>query len=60
MTGRRIWILGSGGREHALAWRIARDPEAPEVTVAPGNDGIRARYATVPSTPAAIGSTIDG
>jgi len=36
----RILVLGSGGREHALAWRLARDPEAPEVVVAPGNDGM--------------------
>ena len=44
----KVLLLGSGGREHALAWRIARDPQAPEVTVAPGNDGIAARFATVP------------
>jgi phosphoribosylamine--glycine ligase len=36
----RILVLGGGGREHALAWRLARDPERPEVVVAPGNDGI--------------------
>ncbi len=36
----RILVLGAGGREHALAWRLARDPERPEVVVAPGNDGI--------------------
>ena len=38
--GSRILVLGSGGREHALAWRLAQDPERPEVIVAPGNDGI--------------------
>jgi hypothetical protein len=34
----RIVILGSGGREHALAWRCAS--EGHEVHVAPGSDGI--------------------
>ncbi len=41
----RVLILGSGGREHALAWKIARSPRVERVLVAPGSDGI-AREAT--------------
>jgi phosphoribosylamine--glycine ligase len=35
----KVLILGSGGREHALAWRLGRDPGKPEVLTAPGNPG---------------------
>ncbi|QIC64374.1 phosphoribosylamine--glycine ligase [Acinetobacter schindleri] len=34
-----ILVLGSGGREHALAWKIAQDEQVTQVFVAPGNAG---------------------
>ena len=37
-----ILIIGAGGREHALAWKIAQSPQAERVFVAPGNGGTRA------------------
>ena len=40
MGSSRILVVGSGGREHALAWRLSRDPDVSEVIVAPGNDGM--------------------
>ena len=36
----KVLVLGAGGREHALAWRLARDPEHPEIITAPGNPGM--------------------
>ena len=35
----RILIIGSGGREHALAWKLKQSPEVDEIFVAPGNGG---------------------
>jgi len=37
-----ILVIGNGGREHALAWKLAQSPKADNVYVAPGNaDSIR-------------------
>ncbi|MFP8965677.1 phosphoribosylamine--glycine ligase [Pokkaliibacter sp. CJK22405] len=35
----KVLVIGSGGREHALAWQAAKDPRVTEVFVAPGNAG---------------------
>lgn len=35
----RVLVIGSGGREHALAWALSRDPGVVEVHTAPGNPG---------------------
>lgn len=35
-----LLILGAGGREHALAWRLAQDPGATSIICAPGNPGM--------------------
>ena len=44
----KVLILGSGGREHALAWAIARSPRVSEVVCAPGNGGIAQTARCVP------------
>src|SRR5699024_11831106 len=47
----KILIVGSGGREHAIAWKIAQSPKAEKIYCAPGNAGI-AEYAECVDIPA--------
>ena len=35
----KLLVIGSGGREHALAWRLAQSPKVQKIFVAPGNAG---------------------
>ena len=37
-----VLVIGSGGREHALAWKVAQSPRVGTVYVAPGNAGTAA------------------
>ena len=53
----KVLVVGSGGREHALAWKLVQSPRLQKVFVAPGNGGtaLDARLANVPITdPAAL------
>lgn len=44
----RILIIGSGGREHALAWKIRQNPEVSALFIAPGNGGTALEGENVP------------
>jgi phosphoribosylamine---glycine ligase len=56
----RVLVVGGGGREHALAWKLAAEPGVNEITVAPGSAGIateprvRCEPAIDPLDPAAV------
>ena len=36
---KRVLVTGSGGREHALAWKLSQSPEIEKIYAAPGNSG---------------------
>ncbi|NTU59638.1 MAG: phosphoribosylamine--glycine ligase, partial [Deltaproteobacteria bacterium] len=44
----KVLIVGGGGREHALTWKIAQSPRVERVYVAPGNAGTETIATNVP------------
>lgn len=51
----KILVIGSGGREHALAWKLAQSPRVQNVIVAPGNAG----SATEPNCENALANSVE-
>jgi phosphoribosylamine---glycine ligase len=55
----RVLIVGSGGREHALAWKLRQSPDVSELLVAPGNPGTESIARNVPVSATDIGGLVD-
>jgi phosphoribosylamine--glycine ligase len=55
----KVLVVGSGGREHALAWKIARSPRVEKVYCAPGNGGTRLVAENVPLADTDITGLLD-
>lgn len=45
----KVLVIGGGGREHALAWRLKRSPSVSEVIASPGNPGIASLGTCLPA-----------
>ncbi|HTO06319.1 MAG TPA: phosphoribosylamine--glycine ligase [Myxococcota bacterium] len=55
----RVLLLGSGGREHALAWAIAKSPLVDELLAAPGSAGIAQEARVLPVDPCDAGAVLE-
>ncbi|MQB02357.1 MAG: phosphoribosylamine--glycine ligase, partial [Actinobacteria bacterium] len=47
----KVLVVGSGGREHALLWKLLGSPDVEAVLCAPGNAGTRALAQSVDASP---------
>ena len=54
----KVLILGSGGREHALAWAVARSPRVTQIVCAPGNGGMAQIARCVPLNLKDVAATV--
>jgi len=55
----KVFIVGSGGREHAIAWKIAQSPRLSQLFVAPGNAGtaFSNQHSAISNVPIAVEDT---
>lgn len=59
-TGLKLLLLGAGGREHALAWKLAQSERVDKVFVAPGNGGTAAAGGKVENVGVQWGEAFEG
>jgi phosphoribosylamine--glycine ligase len=55
----KILVLGSGGREHAVAWKLAASSRVQHVFVGPGNAGTRQLATNLPEVNPLVFDTVD-
>lgn len=55
----KLLVIGSGGREHALAWKLAQSPKVSQVYVAPGNGGTAAEDSLVNAAISDVPALVD-
>jgi phosphoribosylamine---glycine ligase len=55
----RVLVVGGGGREHAIAWRLGQSPRVERLLVAPGNAGISEPAVCVPVDPEEVDEIVE-
>ena len=54
----KVLVIGSGGREHALVWKLRQSPRVRDVFCAPGNGGIAAAATCLPADVKSLDSLV--
>jgi len=54
----KILVIGGGAREHALAWKLSREPDVESVICTPGNPGIASAARCLPADVSAPGELL--